>query len=40
MTVFEYISVLLAISVGMTVNDLLQRITNILPRENGVAVYW
>ena len=40
MTVFEYSSVLMAIIVGMTVNELLQRITNILSRENGFALYW
>ena len=40
MTVFEYSSVLMAIIVGMTVNELLQRITNILSRENGLALYW
>ena len=39
MTVFEYSSVLMAIIVGMTVNELLQRITNILSRENGLALY-
>ena len=40
MTVFEYSSVLIAIIIGMTVNELLQRITNILSRENGLALYW
>ena len=40
MTVFEYSSVLMAIIIGMTVNELLQRITNILSRENGLALYW
>ena len=39
-TVFEYSSVLMAIIIGMTVNELLQRITNILSRENGLALYW
>ena len=40
MTVFEYSSVLIAIIIGMTVNELLQRITNVLSRENGLALYW
>ena len=40
MTVFEYSSVLMAIIIGMTVNELLQRVTNILSRENGLALYW
>ena len=40
MTVFEYSSVLMAIIVGMTVNELLQRITNVLSRANGLALYW
>ena len=40
MTVFEYSSVLMAIIIGMTVNELLQRITNILSREHGLALYW
>ena len=35
MTVFEYSSVLMAIIIGMTVNELLQRVTNILSRETG-----
>ena len=40
MTVFEYSSVLMAIIIGMTVNELLQRITNILSRKHGLALYW
>lgn len=40
MTVFEYSSVLMAIIIGLTVNELLQRITNILSRENALALYW
>ncbi len=40
MTAFAYSSILVAIIFGMVIKELLQRITNILSRENGLALYW